>query len=110
MAIKNDKYTIEVVHCKKEPDCIYIGRPTALQNRNYLSDPTDPVERDRVCDAYEKDFADLLEQEDEAAMEQLAFIIETAIEDGHVRLGCFCAPRRCHGDTIKRFLNSVLNP
>ena len=66
-------------------------------------------ERDSVCDRYQDYFDKAIARKDDAIMDELAFLMEVAFVQGYVKLGCFCAPRRCHGDTVKRFLNTVLN-
>lgn len=103
---QSDLFIIEVVHCKRDPDSIYIGRGSILGNpdRMYTED-----ERDKVCDSYEVYFQKKIDEQDPEFIDELARLTESAYINGYVRLGCFCAPRRCHGDTVARFLNSVLN-
>lgn len=101
-----DLFHIEVVHTKRDPDSIYIGRGSALGNPFKMYSEAD---RDKVCDQYDEYFLSQLNSGDPDFMEELEFLVESAYVNGYVKLGCFCAPRRCHGDTVKRFLNSVLN-
>lgn len=103
----SDLFLIEVVHCKKEPDCIYIGRGSVLGNpdRMYVEEA-----RDAVCDSYEIYFNKRVREQHPEFMEELTRLVEVAYQQGYIKLGCFCAPRRCHGDTVKRFLNTILNP
>lgn len=63
-------------------------------------------DRDRVCDLYEKWFADKIAQKDQLVLETLRQIWRDGADSGHVRLGCYCAPRRCHAQTIARFLTN----
>lgn len=42
-------------------------------------------------------------------MNELGRMVEKAFMNGGIELGCYCAPRRCHGNTIKSFLELVLN-
>ena len=102
----SDLFHIEVVHTKRDPDSIYIGRGSALGNPFKMY--TEEL-RDSVCDQYDEFFSSQLEAKDPEFMHELEFLVESAFVNGYVKLGCFCAPRRCHGDTVKRFLNSVLN-
>jgi len=63
------------------------------------------AERDRVCDAYEVWFAAQVEGGNESVLSELRRLYRLA-QQGRVILGCFCAPLRCHGMTIKQFLDS----
>lgn len=101
-----DRFIIEVVHCKRDPDSIYIGRGSVLGNPYPMRSEDD---RDLVCDQYEEYFQQKIEERDEEFMEEIARLVESAYVNGYVRVGCFCAPRRCHGDTVARFLNTILN-
>lgn len=103
----SDLFRIEVVHCKIDPDCIYIGRGSILGNpyRMFVEEA-----RDDVCDDYERYFDEKVQEQDPEFMEELTRLVEVAYQQGYIKLGCFCAPRRCHGDTVKRFLNTILNP
>ena len=65
--------------------------------------------RDEVCDRYEEYFNNALDCNDEKITTELARAVTKTIEQGYIKLGCYCAPKRCHGDTIAAFLNSVLN-
>ena len=74
-----------VVHCKKSKYDIYIGRPSMWGNPFILGRDGN---RDDVVDKYKdwiKGRPDLLER------------INTLRGK---RLGCFCSPNRCHGDTL----------
>lgn len=82
-----------VVHCKKEPCDVYIGRPTKWGNP-YIIGPDGT--REEVIEKFRKYFfgrKDLMD----AALTEL----------GGKRLGCFCAPDKCHGDVLARFVNGL---
>ena len=53
------------------------------------------LNRDEVCDEYERWFFD------KSGLD----IYELA---GAKRLGCWCKPKRCHGDFLKRLLDNML--
>jgi hypothetical protein len=76
-----------VVHCKRKPFDVYIGRPSKWGNPFVIGkDGT----RDEVIEKYEawlRTQPDLL-----AALPELR---------GKV-LGCWCAPHACHGDVLVR--------
>lgn len=79
---------------------IYIGRGSALGNPFVIGRDGD---RDAVCDAYEIWIDEQIERGNTRVLNMLNKI-RTMSKTQHVILGCFCAPRRCHGDTIKRIL------
>lgn len=80
-----------VVNLRKEKYTVYIGRgskwgnPFAMKNNSQ-------EERDRVCDAYEEWFwtTDL--------PNHIPELVDQV-------LGCFCKPKRCHGDFLARKAN-----
>jgi hypothetical protein len=79
------------VHCKRDRHHVYIGRPSPWGNPFVLGrDGT----REQVIERYE---AWLLANEElMAALPQLR---------GKV-LGCWCAPRGCHGDVLVALANA----
>ena len=95
------KFKIRVVR-KHHPKAVYCGRPSPLGNPFPMRTEAD---RDRVCDEYQKWFTDNLEV---LKPELRKFWIKGA-KDGELFLGCFCAPKRCHCDTIKAFLESYMD-
>ena len=84
---------------------INIGRPTALGNPFVMSNETD---RNKVCDQYEIWFDNKVEGKDPAVMLALQKIMVQGERDQYIRLGCYCSPKRCHGDTIARWLRQHL--
>ena len=94
---------IKVVNKRIEPNHIYCGRGSALGNPFPMNSEKD---RDMVCDKYEEYFNQKVRVERDARMiAQLKEILRQA-KIGDVNLGCFCAPKRCHCDTIKRFIEN----
>ena len=63
--------------------------------------------RDKVCDQYETFFRNKLSEK--WLQEALQELIEIYKEYGKLRLFCWCAPNRCHGDTIKNYLMKEIN-
>lgn len=64
------------------PDAVYIGRGSSYGNRFVIGEHGD---RDQVCNRFE--------------CEQLPDMDVSALVGKN--LVCFCAPHRCHGDSIK---------
>lgn len=85
---------------------IPVDRGTALGNPFYMADET---QRDKVCDQYQEYFdKKVKEKTDERFMRELRAIYKIAKEEGGVYLACWCAPKRCHAETIKAFLEQYL--
>lgn len=80
-----------------------VGRPTALGNPFFMKDES---MRNEVCDKYELWFAQKIENQDPRVMEQLRSLWKHGKSTGTLNLGCYCAPKRCHADTIARFLRN----
>ena len=81
---------------------VYIGRGSSLGNP-FVIDPEHS--RERVCEMYEAHFDAKVRERNPEFMDALAYIYRLA-QQGDVYLECFCAPKRCHGDTIKKFLDA----
>ena len=83
---------VKVVHCKREPYDIYLGRPSKWGNPFTIGkDGT----REEVVDKYRewiKTQPQLL-----AALPEL---------DGKT-LGCWCAPKACHGDVLAELVEKM---
>ena len=80
-----------VVHCKKSPHDVYIGRPSKWGNPFVVGKDGS---REEVVEKYEQ----WLKTQPElvAALPELK---------GKV-LGCWCSPQLCHGDVLARLANS----
>lgn len=76
----------KVVHCKREKYDVYIGRPSAWGNPFSMNSES---ERDAVVEKYKK-----------WLMAQPRLIERAQRELRGQVLGCWCAPRRCHGDVL----------
>jgi len=76
---------MKVVHCKKEPFDVYIGRPSKWGNPFTIGkDGT----REEVIEKY-RDW--IIEQDD---------LMEALPELKGKVLGCWCSPKSCHGDVL----------
>jgi hypothetical protein len=81
-----------VVHCKRQPLDVYIGRPSKWGNPFPV---TAAVSRTEAIARYERWIVrqpDLM-----AALHELRGKI----------LGCWCAPKACHGDVLARLADRV---
>jgi len=86
---------------------IYCGRGSALGNPFALENP---ILRNIVCDRYHKWFHEHIVTASPKAVkmrEQVLDIMAAAVA-GDVELQCYCAPKRCHCETIKEHVESLL--
>lgn len=79
----------------------YCGRPSTMGNPYQMRSEAD---RDAVCDKYDAWLDDMIRAGDPAVRKALGEINEILYRYGGVNLVCFCAPRRCHCDSIRRRL------
>lgn len=87
---------------KGERGDFYCGRGSPLGNPSVTGTHGT---RDECCDQYEAmHFPKMLK--DEQALGMLRRIYRFGKAHGIVRLECYCAPLRCHCETIKRFIQS----
>lgn len=79
-----------MVHCKREPYDVYIGRPGPWGNPFMIGTDGD---RETVI----KKFELWLQEDDDAVTlrERLGELRDKV-------LGCYCAPNSCHGDVLAR--------
>jgi hypothetical protein len=84
---------VNIAHCKdwgRDGD-IEVDRRTPYGNKYRMADDSD-AERDRACDLY----SDWLDARLKKSPDFLLPLI------GAKRLGCWCAPKRCHAESIAR--------
>ena len=90
-----------VVHCKREPYDVYIGRPSIWGNPfTHIKD------KDTLAEFIVKDRDEAIRKYGEWARRQP--IIMGRIEElrGKI-LGCWCHPKKCHGNVIVEILNEI---
>lgn len=90
---------------KWDKGAIYIGRGSPLGNPFVMQSEED---RDFVCDKYQEWFDAQINRKNEVVLKELRRIYNIA-KHQDVILGCYCYPKRCHGETIKRFLDKYLD-
>lgn len=83
---------------------VYIGRPTPLGNPFVLKREED---REKVYAQYTEWFNQKIRDEDPDVLMELIKLLNIA-RKGDLVLGCYCAPRRCHGDAIKQWIDNRL--
>ena len=82
---------------------VYCGRPSILGNPFNMQS----MSRDASCDAYAEYFDAKINAKDPAFMQELRKLYVMAKKDD-INLVCFCAPKRCHTETIKAFLDQYI--
>lgn len=80
-------------HRTAGPDAVYIGRGSPYGNPFVIGKDGD---RDEVCNKYEQYLL---------SNPQLLQAVKTNLRGRDVV--CFCAPKRCHGDTLVRLANEA---
>ncbi len=97
-----------VVHCKKSPYDVYIGRPKYGQHWGFGNPFEIGVygDRETVVNMYERWLVDGTNyNEKEATEERRKWILENLKELKGKTLGCFCSPLACHGDVLTKLAN-----
>jgi hypothetical protein len=84
-----------VVHCKKEKYDIYIGRPSKWGNPYPIIKLGKTDNRESVIKAYK---AWILTRPD---------LLKSLHELRGKTLGCWCAPKACHGDVLVLLLDEI---
>lgn len=97
-----------VVGKKWDKGAVYIGRGSPFGNPFRLPAGGKEHLRNSACDAYDKHFWEHWVNDPEF-VEELESLVQQAKRDGHLILGCFCAPKRCHGETIKSYIDQRLS-
>lgn len=87
---------------RKEYGAVYIGRPSVLGNPFVLSNES---QRAAVIAKYKAYFDKKIEARDPEFMKVLDALVDHSRMGMDVVLGCFCAPRACHGDVIKEYVD-----
>ena len=82
-----------------------VDRKSALGNPYTLLNEED---RDMVCDKYEKYFKRRVRELKYTQFGSELAYLRTISKTQDVTLVCWCAPLRCHADTIKRYLDKYV--
>jgi len=90
-----------VVHFKKEPYDIYIGRPSEWGNP--FSHKENTIARFRV-----NSLDEALASYENWVYSQPELILKIRKELKGKILGCWCSPSRCHGDILAHIANSII--
>lgn len=83
------------------PYDIRVHRNHILGNPFFMANES---QRDDVCDKYDTWFNENMSQ----ILPELKRLLEIYLEYGNLRLFCWCAPKRCHAETIKKWLEGMI--
>jgi len=86
---------MKVVHCKKEPYDVYIGRFSIFDNPSVIGIDGN---RDEVLKKYQKYFQNRIAND--------VNFRKKILELNGKTLGCWCKPKTCHGDIIIDWLKN----
>lgn len=87
-----------VVHCKKEPFDVYIGRPSKWGNPY-------SHKADTKAQFVVKDRAEAILKYEEYVRSQPEMVKDIKRELKGRILGCWCAPQACHGHVLEKIAN-----
>ena len=82
---------------------VRIDRASILGNPYHMSDES---QRDKVCEQYEEYFIENMKYPDTAFHNEVERLYKVFREYGKLELFCWCAPKRCHAETIKAYLEA----
>lgn len=94
-------------HHNKNASGVYIGRPSVLGNPFSHLKGTQAeytcVNRDDAVEQYDIYLSDRINK-DQVVTSELKRLYRILLNSGELNLICWCYPKRCHGDVIKRVL------
>lgn len=85
----------------------YVGRGSALGNPFPISESCN---RDTAIKKFEDWLTDKIKTNDPAVIKMLSEIADKVLDGTNKPVGliCFCAPRRCHAEFIRKVINSAI--
>ena len=105
-AVLQEALPPKVVHCKKEPYDVYIGRPSKFGNPfSHLPKSAADIKvasRDEAVDFYAEWVRGerVVEGLPPPSLEEIRSELKGKV------LGCWCHPQRCHGDVLVELANT----
>lgn len=87
-----------------QPYQVRVDRTSILGNPYYMRDES---HRDEVCDKYKLYFKEQLKT-NISFRKEVERLITIHKQYGKLELFCWCAPKRCHAETIRAFINYYL--
>ena len=103
--MKGEIIVSKVGQHKEGFESIRIDRKTIFGNPFFM---TNESYRDTVCDRFAKYFEDSVSKPKSELRKELIKVFIKVREGENINLQCHCAPKRCHGDEIKKFIERHL--
>lgn len=100
VAIEDFVLSSKVVHCKKEPYDIYIGRPTKWGN------PFSDKRWNTAPNFQVKNRQEAIEKHKEWILTN-TYLMKDLQELKGKTLGCWCKPKPCHGDILVELIDKL---
>lgn len=99
---------VKVVNIKtysfRDEIVVPIHRPYVLGNPFPLFNVNNIIDRDECLARYTRWFYNQIDEKNKILLKQLNFIKKLHKANQTVLLCCFCAPKKCHGDVIKEWV------
>ena len=93
----------KVVHCKKQPFDVYIGRPSKWGNPfTHIKD------KKTLAEFVVKTRKESIERYEAWILTQPELLADLHELKGQ-RLGCFCAPKSCHGHILAKLADELVD-
>lgn len=86
---------------KKDCNNIRIDRKTILGNPFFMKHEE---QRKEVCDKYYEYFMKEVKKEGGELRKEIIRLYKILLTGEDINLQCWCTPKQCHGETIKKFL------
>lgn len=92
-----------------KPWRVKVDRSSVLGNPFTMgADGKDESKRDEVCELYHKYLTEAIRDKDEEISEELNRLFIIFRKYKKLELFCWCAPKRCHGDSIKQIIEEAI--
>ena len=82
---------------------VRVDRASVLGNPFYMQSES---QRDKVCDLYEAYFDEKMQDTSSKFYKEIQRLYGILKEYGELELFCWCAPKRCHAESIKKYLEN----
>ena len=82
---------------------VRVDRTSLLGNPFHMSDES---QRNKVCDKYEAYFNWIMQMKSSAFYKEVERLLIIMKKHGKLELFCWCAPKRCHAETIKKYIEN----
>lgn len=100
-------FTIRIKNRRTDPLVSEWDVPVDRTGKSPLGNPfwmRDEMDRDDVCKQYASWFARKVQAKDKLVIDELNRLYRIGSEHGQLNLFCWCAPKRCHAEVIKDYL------